>query len=264
MSKGIALGLGGVILAAGGITAGILAGGGESEGIDGGVRNAIIAARNIEEHQARPRAFRAANGKRIRVVGVEPVEAEPTVIDTELGRVVEVSSLPDDALCPAVFHADSKRVRGKPWPDMDGIEWGMRPVRIPHSKKLKNFVWFAFVKGQQNCEAIMNHANYLGSTVKELRQLPVPMRRRCLMTYGTCNNDGQQFECMVPLGDPRVVPGRKKIFPHALAGRKDINLVKINKNDQPEDRVPEPDGGWGAEIPEPDGGTPDAEVAEIP
>jgi hypothetical protein len=257
MSKGLAIGLGTVVLAAGGITAGLLSGDveiGASEGV------ILEAQYNIQEHQARSRAFRATNGKHIRVIGVEPEEAA-TVIDSELGRVVEVPTVPGDALCPVVFHANENVVDGLRWPVLQGVEWGMRPVQLPLSKLGKSYVWHAFVKGQDNCEAMAQHGSYLGSTMAELLALPPAFKRRCLVTDGTCDVEGQTVECTVPWGDPRAIADRPIRFPHGLAGRADINMVRTDSSGIPEDRIPEPDGGWGSEIPEPepaDGGTPDA------
>ena len=246
MSKGLAIGLGAVVLAAGGITAGLLSG--DIEGVDLGEGVTLETQYNIQEHQARPRAFRAANGKRIRVVGVEPQEESPTVTDTELGRVVDVDSLPADAICPVVFHANENVVDGLRWPVLQGVEWGMRPVSLPLSKVGKSYVWYGYVIGQENCEAIMQHGSYLGSTMAELLALPPAFKKRCLVTTGLCD----ATECNVPWGDPAAIPGRKIVFPHSLAGRMDINLVQASGEGVPEDRTSEPVDGWGSEIPEPE------------
>jgi len=267
MGKGTIIGLGAAAVAAGGIILGTMGDSNGPQGADGGVKNAIIAATNIEEHEARPRAYRAPNGKHIRVVGVEPEEEQPSVTDSELGRVVEVPAVPGDAICPVVVHADAKIVDGKKWPDIDGIDWGMRPVPLGHSKRGDNYVWHSYVEGQAACEAAVSHPNYLGSSMAELLALPDEMKARCLKVNGMCNIEGQITTCSVPWGDPRSSANSPIRFPHRLSGRPDINMVHTDDRGTPEDRIPEPDGGWGAEIPEPqevDGGKPDAEVAEIP
>jgi len=272
MSNGKVWGASAALLAAGGIAAAVLTGGPATD-VGNGAKNGasqIITATNIEEHQACPRAFRAANGRRIRVVGVEGEST--TVQDTELGRVVDIEAIPAAAICPVIIHADAMAVDAKMWPDVNGIEWGMRPVPLGHSKRGNNYVWHSYVLGQDACEAAVSHPNYIGSSIAELLTLEdEELKSRCLVTTGACNVDGQITECNVPFGDSRTIAGKKIRFPHRLAGRPDINLVHADSKGTPEDRVPEPDGGWGAEIPEPDGGIgqvdggkPDAEVSEIP
>jgi hypothetical protein len=247
------IGIGAGIVTAGGVAVAIFANSGNLPDTGNrGLTNAVqaIAAKNIEEYQARPCAFRAASGKHIRVVGVESDEEQPAVVDSELGRVIEVAAIPNKGLCPFVIHAAVRTMDKKRWPDIDGIKWGMRPVQIDHSEKAGDWAWNGFVEGQQECEKVLSHANYLGSSMQELLALPDEWKRRLLKVDGICNFEGQDHPCSVPWGDPRAVAGSKIRFPHRLSGRPDINLVEAASDGTPDDRVSEPDGGWGAEIPD--------------
>jgi len=247
MSKGVIAGLGAVVLAAGGITAGLLSGDIESitdGGLDGQVQE--IEATPIFEHQVLQRGFVAGNGRAVRVVGVSTGRR---IEDVEPGRLVIVDELPDDAICPAVFSAPLKKVDGEVWPNTPTMDQyfeksGFRPVPMPRSKQGNNYVWHGYVLGQEACESISKYGNFYGSSMKEFLALPMPMQRRFLVTDGTCKNEeGKDYTCKVPVGDKDAIPGAPISFPHSLAGRVDINFV-VAVDGGPVDRYQTPDGGF--------------------
>lgn len=167
-------------------------------------------------------------GRRIRLVGGNRSEV---VEDSSLGRTVVVADISEDAICPVVFEAKLK----DGIPDV-AIEFPMNPVSLPYSEKNGKRVFFAFTRGEE-CKKILEKDFYWGSTIQELLLRPFDDRRRALVTYGKCVDleTKQEYSCVIPYGDDRVIPGADVFFPSALAGRKDINFTKV-KNGNPTPR----------------------------
>jgi len=84
----------------------------------------------------------------------------------------------------------------------------------------------------------------LGSAIAEFLKKDVAFQKRLLRTTGKCEvDDGVggkvPVECTVPVGDPRVIAGRKVRVPHAWAGLDHgVNFLTAT-NGVVEDRIPE-------------------------
>ena len=172
----------------------------------------------IYERDVVQRVYKPVSGKQIRLVGVQRNESD-VVEDTDHGRAVVASVVPEDALCnllidaPEVDHqygdpqfAPPKKVPNVPSliPHYGKVSW---PVRIEGSQQGNKWVWNVILQGQGCIAAASAGASVVGSSSEELAKLPPGLKNRFLRLRGQSNDI--------------------EFVPHGWAGRDDLNYVPI-------------------------------------
>lgn len=251
MNRALIIGSLVTVLGAGGVIVGTMGDKGGLEELDGGAAEPLdgeeaqaVELPNPHERDVVQAIYGARNNKPMRLVGVQAAQ-DAQVVDSEVGRVTEVASVPADARCVAIFEAPVKNGSNPPVPNMpafgdfEGRE--MRPVQIPESNQGVNWVWYTMLVGP-DCQAMADNGQFLGSDLQSVLKLPAPMQRRILRAEVQCEPEGPGT-CMVPLDDPRVTAESLVFLPVQLAGRPDLNFVS-KRGGQVESRMEEPEGGW--------------------
>lgn len=247
MNKGLIIGSLVVVLGAGGVIIGTSGtkDGELEESLDGGqVQEVDETLPKLKEKDVVQAIYGNRNSKPMRIVGVED-RASATVVDSEVGRVVEMASIPADAHCVAIFEAPIKNGSNPVVPNMPAFgDFGgkeMRPVQIPDSNQGVNWIWFTLLSGN-DCATMAQHGQFLGSDIHSVLKLPAPMQRRILRAEVPCGGE-DTGTCVVPIDDARVTEESLVFLPVSLAGRDDLNFVS-KRGGHVETRVDEPDGGW--------------------
>lgn len=184
--------------------------------------------------QLADKAVKAQNGTYVRVVGASFRPDDAVTEGTEIGDVVEVQIVDGHAVCNVVlyamivnkseFYGDSEMVGTMPNVPELNFDEGVSGVRLmPGTCDGAGIcAWNVLLRGEE-CRKVGSLENYVASTMKEMWDLP-SVRARLLVTDGDC--DGKP--CTVPVGDVRVIPGRKVRFPHSWAGRwDDLNFRQM-------------------------------------
>ena len=168
------------------------------------------------ERDVVPRIYKPVTGKQIRLVGVHRNETD-VVEDTEHGRAVVASSVPDDALCnilidaPEVSHqygdpqfAPPKNIPNVPAliPHYGKVSW---PVKVEGSQQGNKWIWNVILQGQGCVAASSAGASVVGSSSEEIAKLPPGLKNRFFKTRD----------------------GNIEFVPHGWAGRDDLNFVPV-------------------------------------
>lgn len=250
-------------------TIAILAAGGAAVILSGGENGEEIVPvpeiMEVSESQLCPASVRTVNGRLIRITGVAR-EKDAEVKDTPLGRVVEVASIPDRALCHAVVDARPKN-RSQFFPDgneMVGVIPNIPELKDCYGKAswpvliggsclpgpVGSCLWSMLLKGEC-CRIVADLPQFLGSTLEEFLKLPMADQQRLLRTRGKCVGDqGQEIGCTVNLGDPRSIANSPVFVPSSWAGRVDLNYVQgeydnLTGKHKPKSRYEMPEGVGG-------------------
>ena len=205
----------------------------------------------------KPEAIKAPGGKYVRVVGTQVVDPK-VAKDTVLGAIEEITyEEASGGMCHAWFDAievvqadPDKGCAGRKIADVPEITgcWGKRscPVKIGGSDDGSgSFIW-SVVLDVDCCLVAAGVAEYLGSTIQELIDLPLVTQDRFLKTTGKCKDeDSKDYDCTLSVGDSKADKKADILVPHSWAGRVDLNNVKakykVDKNKhEPEDRFPDP------------------------
>ena len=243
-AKNIVAGLGAVGILAAGIVVGNLKGNGEVEPTtDGGVVAPIKIEKTIE--QVAPIAIVSASGKKVFVVG-EARPENPTVTESDLGKVVMKTDISGNALCNVVFEAKLTKQRLPKMPhdlttkEIDApdfkVNFGhVNPIMIPGSCDAKKFCIFNTLLHGEECLKAVDLPGYLGSTMGEFLKLPVATQRRFLKQQGKCkikiHDEMREITCHVPIGDEKADKDADVIFPHGWANRVDLNPLHADTKD---------------------------------
>jgi hypothetical protein len=205
----------------------------------------------IEEKDVASQAVQATGGKYVRIVGAQRSPFDAVVDNAQLGRVVIIAAMPENALChvlldaPAigmnVFYLNSELAGEVPnIPELkDYFGKASWPVKLPGSCNQQDYcIWSALFKGQ-GCIVATDLSEYVGSTMKEFLALTPVDKGRSLVARGTCtiHVGGRDVEvsCAVPFAHPNAETDSPLWVPHGWAGRKDLNFVRA-VDGQPEPR----------------------------
>lgn len=212
----------------------------------------------VYEYQVIPKAYVASNGKLVRLVGENPEHALKAVVTSEIGRaaLLPTSASPSsDALCNVLFIAKEHPIKGENGavkPDLPALEpfWKLTMVPKPlGDTEDKKKVWWGILQGY-GCAAVGELGNdYLGSSMEQLRALPIGIQKKFLRTMTKKYDAGPPPE-PVAVGEDTADPDAEVYFPHEIFGREDLNFEKeqqgkVKKNwKEPEDgfdELPEED-----------------------
>jgi hypothetical protein len=150
---------------------------------------------------------------------------------TVFGDSVIYESIPQEATCSVVFEAKEKKVGSVSNPVLTFPVWWMTPGSFPllvqGSSAGGLALWWATFQGN-GCLAIADRPEYIGSDIHQL--LLHPKGRQLLLQKAKDNvkdANGQAVHA-VPFLDPQASSDDEVWFPHALAGRDDLNYAKAD------------------------------------
>lgn len=212
------------------------------------------------------------SGKKVRVVGAKR-KANAAVEANELGHTVEAEAFTENSLCNVILTGETttaKKLYGESWegrnrdlPNLPALKtlfgkasW---PVKIGGSCNGKICFWNALFKGQ-DCATVATETGYVGSSLQEILDLPMSVKKRVLKIQGTCEYTNEEIyyegegedrvqktrtvtieqDCFVPLDDPRSKEDGEIILPHGWAGRHKLNFTK-GKGDKAKRRYKDSD-----------------------
>ena len=228
------LGLAGALVAAGGITAGVLLSG--EDPIDPNTPIGITEELPYEI-QIAERHFEH-NGKKIRVVGGK-IKRWADVEDNELGRTVEVEKIDKEVMCNVVLEGEpvpmskfNPEFGDRKVPDIETLKDHMGKASLPvmincpkNNQKKCLWTWLATGDG---CIAALDSKGYIGSSIEEFIKLPEDVKQLLLEVAGTCKDpQDDDYPCHVPYGDPRANIDGVITFPHSWgSGGGPLNFAK--------------------------------------
>ena len=175
------------------------------------------------------------DGKRIRIVGVRQAKTDEVLPGTPLGDVVEHDiagvQFEPNALCHVILRAKPVAQDVRMVPAMPALvpHWGVASWPVEIDCDDTDCIW-AVLLPPAGCLAAVALPGYLGSTMREFRQLAAPLRARFLRTWADLEIDGQTVLSVVPVGHPKAKPDAVEFVPHGWAGRwGDLNFVKYDR-----------------------------------
>ena len=229
------LGIVGSLVAAGGITTGVMLSAGEEAAVSGPIPEVLVIEKPMEEELADKQIEH--NGKKIRIIGAK-VKAGASVADTDIGRSVE-GEIEDESLCNIILEGDIVQRKilypdagKKKTPNLPDIKDLMGktswPVLIGCKKDGdKKCYWNWLVKGQ-NCIKASESEGYVASSITEVLKLDTAAKRVLLKTTGTCTDPEMgEHTCTVPFDDPKADPEAEVFIPHGWSGLKLVNFHKV-------------------------------------
>jgi len=191
------------------------------------------------------KAARSPKGKLVRIIGTKyDRQALPSV--GLLGSVVEVTK-PDftkHSLCHVLLKGlsilDDESGYHVPYiPELFGAfgkspaSW---PVKLARSCRADGCYWIVLLRAE-DCLIAADGDGYQASTMKEMLTLhtgDLAERGRFLWTVGNCTDPEtlKNYECPVPISDPKAILGRDVRIPSGWAGRHLDLDFRANKNDK--------------------------------